>query len=83
LEDGAYLTATGLAWEQLCLLQLSGGPGEEALARWRGTVHVQSFGRHPPVTWPLAGRRSALRAGRFYFYGDPDLLDRVESALAE
>jgi hypothetical protein len=83
LEDGAYLTATGLAWEQLGLLQMSGGPGEEALARWRGTVHVQPCRWCAPLTWPLAGWRSALRAGRFYFYGDPDLLDRVESALAE
>jgi hypothetical protein len=83
LEDGAFLTATGLGWEELSRLSKAAVPGEAALARWRGTVHVRPS-RRPPDTQPLGGgRRSALHAGRFHFYGDPDLLDRVEALLAE
>jgi hypothetical protein len=83
LEDGAFLTATDLDWEALNRLPKAALPGEATLARWRGTVHVRPT-RSPPETQPLlGGRRSALRAGRFHFYGDPDLLDRVEALLAE
>jgi hypothetical protein len=83
LEDGAFLTTTALGWEELSGLTKAGRPGEEAQNRWRGTVFVRPY-RRPPDTQPLGGgRRSALQAGRFHFYGDPDLLDRVEALLAE
>jgi hypothetical protein len=83
LEDGAFLTATALGWDELSALHTAAPPGETALARWRGTVHVRPS-RRSPDTQPLGGgKRSALRAGRFHFYGDPDLLDRVEALLTE
>jgi hypothetical protein len=83
LEDGAFLTTTDRGWGELSTLHMAAPPGEAALARWRGTVFVRP-GRHRPDARPLAvGRRCALRAGRFHFYGDPDLLDRVEALLAE
>jgi hypothetical protein len=83
LEDGAFLTATDLGWDELSALHTAAPPGEAARARWRGTVFVRPS-RRPPDTQPLGGgRRSALHAGRFHFYGDPDLLDRIEALLAE
>jgi hypothetical protein len=83
LEDGAFLTTTGLGWDELSALHTAAPPDEAALARWRGTVFVRPS-RRPPDTRPLGGgRRSALHAGRFHFYGDPDLLDRVEALLAK
>jgi hypothetical protein len=83
LEDGAFLTATGLGWEKLSALQKAAVPGEAALAPWRGTVFVRRY-RSPPDTRPLGGdKRSALQAGRFHFYGDPELLDRIEALLSE
>jgi hypothetical protein len=83
LDDGVYLTTTGLGWEELSVLHKAARPGEAALGRWRGTVFVRPS-RRPPDTRPLAvGRRSALHAGRFHFYGDPELLDRIEAALSE
>ena len=82
-ENGAFLTATDLGWEELSRLPRAAVPGAAALARWRGTVHVRAY-RGAPDTWPLGGgKRCALRAGRFHFYGDPELLDRVEALLAE
>ena len=83
LEDGAFLTTTGRGWDELSALHKAAVPGEAALARWRGTVFVRPT-RSPPDTRPLGpGQRSALRAGRFSFYGDPELLDRVEALLGE
>lgn len=82
LDDGVYLTATGRGWDELSCLHQAGGPGEAGLSPWRGTVFVRAS-RARPDTGPLGGRRSALHAGRFHFYGDPDLLDRVEGLLRE
>jgi hypothetical protein len=83
LEDGVFLTATGLGWEELSTLHKAAVPGEGALGAWRGTVFVQAS-RSRPDTQPLeVGKRSALHAGRFHFYGDPELLDRIEAALGE
>lgn len=83
LDDGVFLTTTGLGWEELSVLHTAAVPGEAALGRWRGTVFVRPS-RRPPDTRPLAvGRRSALHAGRFHFYGDPELLDRIEALLSE
>jgi hypothetical protein len=83
LEDGVLLTTTGRSWEELSALHKAAVPGEEALARWRGTVYVRPT-RTPPDTQPLSrGKRSTLHAGPFYFYGDPDLLDQVEGLLSE
>jgi hypothetical protein len=83
LDDGVFLTTTGRGWEELAALHTAAPPGEEALARWRGTVFVRPS-RRPPDTQPLeVGRRCALHAGRFHFYGDPELLDRIEAALSE
>jgi hypothetical protein len=83
LEDGVFLTTTSLDWEELSALHKAAAPGEAALARWRGTAFVRRS-RSSPDTQPLeVGRRSALGAGRFHFYGDPELLDRIEAALSE
>jgi hypothetical protein len=83
LDDGVFLTTTGRGWEELAALHTAAAPGEAALGRWRGTVFVRPS-RSPPDTRPLAvSRRSALDAGRFHFYGDPELLDRIEAALSE
>ena len=83
LEDGAFLTTTARGWDELATLHMAAKPGEAALARWRGTVFVRPS-RRPPDTQPLeVGRRCALHAGRFHFYGDPELLDRIEAALSE
>jgi hypothetical protein len=82
LDDGVFLTATGLGWEELSALHKAAVPGEAALGRWRGTVFVRPY-RSPPDTRPLGGKRSALQAGRFHFYGDPELLDRIEAVLGE
>jgi hypothetical protein len=83
LEDGVFLTATGLGWDELSALHKAAIPGEGALRAWRGTVFVQAS-RSPPDTQPLdGGKRSALHAGRFHFYGDPELLDRIEAVLGE
>jgi hypothetical protein len=82
-EDGAFLTTTGLGWDELSALHKAAVPGEGALECWRGTVFVRAY-RSPPDTRPLGGgKRCALQAGRFYFYGDPELLDRVEALLGE
>ena len=83
MDDGVFLTTTGRGWEELSALHTAAAPGQAALGRWRGTVFVRPS-RRPPDTQPLeVGRRSALHAGRFHFYGDPDLLDRIEAALSE
>jgi hypothetical protein len=83
VEDGVFLTTTALGWRELSLLHKVAGPGTKALGRWHGTVSIQSA-RRPPDTLPLGGdRRSSLYAGRFYFYGDPDLLDQIEAVLGE
>jgi hypothetical protein len=83
LDDGVFLTTTGRGWEELAALHTAAAPGEAALGRWRGTVFVRPS-RRAPDTQPLApDRRSALHAGRFHFYGDPELLDRIEAALSE
>lgn len=83
LDDGVFLTTTGRGWEELSVLHTAAAPGEAALRRWRGTVFVRPS-RSRPDSRPLeVGRRSELHAGRFHFYGDPDLLDRIEAALSE
>jgi hypothetical protein len=82
-EDGVFLTATGLGWEELSALHKAAVPGEAALGRWRGTVYVRPSKARPDARPLGSGQRSALRAGRFYFYGDPELLDRVEAVLGE
>jgi hypothetical protein len=84
LENGAFLTARDdLRWEELNGLPKAAVPGEAALALWRGTVHVR-IDWPPPATQPLdGGKRCALQAGRFHFFGDPEQLDRVEALLAE
>jgi hypothetical protein len=83
LDDGAFLTTTGRGWEELGALHTAAAPGEAALARWRGTVFVRPSHSRPEGRPLEVGRRSELHAGRFHFYGDPDLLDRIEAALSE
>jgi hypothetical protein len=77
VDTGAYLTTGGKGWEDVC--GLLKGPGR--LGDWRGTVHVL-ISDDTPATDPLVpNRRCSFRAGRFFFYGDPDLLDRMEQSL--
>jgi hypothetical protein len=83
VEDGVFLTTTGLSWEELSWLQKAPVPGGGRRGRWGGTVFVRPF-RFLPDTQPLeGGKPSTLQAGRFHFYGDPDLLGRVETQLRE
>ena len=81
IEDGVYLTATRLSWEELASLCVVPPSDEVGLACWRGTVFVRAI--RPRYSWPLGvGGPSVLHAGRFHFYGDPELLDRVARRLA-
>jgi hypothetical protein len=76
LEDGVFLTATALGWDELSALSKAAVPGAApSSSRPAGP---------PPGTQPLeVGERSALHAGRFPFYGDPELLDRIKALLRE
>jgi hypothetical protein len=77
LEDGVYLTVAGKGWEDVSRLSKLRGP----MHAWRGTVQVLRANRPPDVEPFDPSRRCWFRAGRFFFYGDPDLLDRVEEVL--
>jgi hypothetical protein len=77
-ERRAYLTTTDLTWRDLDLLPKV----PERLAAWKGSVYCERN------TWPPS--RDSLRRqwgegcrciGPFLFFGDPDLLGRIETAL--
>ena len=75
----ALLTVNGGDWKSLCPSHKIA----ERVAEWKGTVHVEMQG----AGW-LDARTNAwgdccLAAGPFLFFGDRDLLARIEEALRE
>jgi hypothetical protein len=66
--EGAWLTVTAKNRDQLSLLSCARPKG------WRGTVLC--LPEHPGVE-----DSPPLRAGRFRFWGDPELLSRIRKAF--
>jgi hypothetical protein len=76
LGRSAYLTTTTKEWNDLSSLIKD----PKHMQGWRGTLYCERVGEGKPYI-ELWGNY-CLVVGPFLLYGDPELLDRVRSALA-
>jgi hypothetical protein len=79
VSHNAYLTTTDQRWEEFNRLPKSC----DLIDSWRGTVYVEKG----PADADQSDRMQlwgdcCLAAGPFLFFGDPELLARIRSALA-
>jgi hypothetical protein len=74
----AYLTATGLTWQELNRLPRSA----EHVGRWRGTLYCERSNNHNARQEEVdSGSGCWLRAGPFVFFGDRELLACIQETL--
>ena len=74
----AYLTTTAKTWRELTVLRRA----RERIGDWQGTLHCERVNQ--PGTLDLQIQRwgdCCLEVGPFVFFGDPELLARVRTAL--
>jgi hypothetical protein len=81
--QAVFLTTTSKEWQDLNRLPKD----QKQIHRWQGTLYCESSSIDSPARsrwseWSRQWGDCCLVAGPFFFYGDPELLDRVRAALA-
>jgi hypothetical protein len=89
LELGFYLCSETRSWEQLTSVRRSYRDAARwrgvvhCAARWRGVVHCEYISNIMPVAeWNIQEwGEHAMRIGPFLFFGDPDMLRRIDKII--